>query len=179
MLTSDEKDILLHAIWRGTVDERRLPRNLYNDIAAGTTGIGTGLVQGFGSIESPASLTLINNLNKNAYFFSAAKTFQQVLEMQGFILDDQGFIRPFSAFQKDVNPIYEQFNLQWQRTEFDTTISQAQSASRWEDIQENKDALPLLQYQTAGDERVRPEHADWDNIVRRVDDPFWDTHTPP
>lgn len=130
------------------------------------------------TIEGP-SLELVNVLNTNIHVFSAAKTFQEVIEMQSFITDDDGFIRSFSAFKKDVNPIYKQFNEEWQRTEFDTTIAQAQSNAQWQRIQEDKEIFPLLQYQTADDEKVRPVHAAWDNIVRPVDDPWWDDHNPP
>jgi uncharacterized protein with gpF-like domain len=36
-----------------------------------------------------------------------------------------------------------------------------------------------VRYITRRDERVRSEHAAWDNITLPVDDPFWDTHNPP
>ena len=39
--------------------------------------------------------------------------------------------------------------------------------------------MPYLKYQTAGDSRVRPTHAELDNITRDVDDPFWDNYMPP
>ena len=41
------------------------------------------------------------------------------------------------------------------------------------------DVLPLLQYQTIGDGRVRPTHAALDNIIRPISDPFWKQYYPP
>lgn len=44
---------------------------------------------------------------------------------------------------------------------------------------ENKDILPWLKYQAILDARTRPNHAANDGITRPVDDPFWETNTPP
>jgi uncharacterized protein with gpF-like domain len=52
-------------------------------------------------------------------------------------------------------------------------------AGEWMRIEANKEILPLLQYETVGDRRVRPEHAALDNIIRPVGDKFWDTLYPP
>ncbi len=62
---------------------------------------------------------------------------------------------------------------------FRTMISQATAAGRWRQIMRVKDALPWVRYVTAGDPRVRPEHAAWHGVILRWDDPWWDTHYPP
>ncbi|MDO4769949.1 MAG: PBECR2 nuclease fold domain-containing protein [Brachymonas sp.] len=36
-----------------------------------------------------------------------------------------------------------------------------------------------LRYVTRDDDRVRPQHAAWHNVVLPVDDPFWQSHFPP
>ena len=180
-LTPEEKNNLFRRIWSGVTNVFALPRDLYNDIS---NDLQRALFRGYGGtlgdfdIESPDFRSL-NVLNRNIFVFSAAKTFQQVLDMQNFIFDERGFIRNFNDFKQDADVIFKQYNKEWLRTEFDTTIAQAQSASKWTDIQKDKDVLPLLQYETAGDDRVRPEHAEWDGIVRPVNDPFWDNHMPP
>ncbi len=38
---------------------------------------------------------------------------------------------------------------------------------------------PNLQYRTAGDADVRPEHARLNGLILPINDPFWLTHTPP
>lgn len=43
----------------------------------------------------------------------------------------------------------------------------------------NSDELIYLKYQAILDDRTRPNHAANDGVVRPVDDPFWDTNTPP
>ena len=42
-----------------------------------------------------------------------------------------------------------------------------------------KKRRPYLQYLTAGDTRVRPEHEAWDQTVLLIDDPWWNSHYPP
>lgn len=47
----------------------------------------------------------------------------------------------------------------------------AYAAGHWQAIQRTKELRPFLQYDTAGDERVRPAHAALDGRVFAVDDP--------
>lgn len=65
------------------------------------------------------------------------------------------------------------------RTIFDVNMRTAYAAGRWERIQSTKADLQFLRYQTAGDDRVRPEHAAWDGTTLPVDDAWWDEHYPP
>ena len=177
-LSKKEKDLLLRNIWNGRIHDRNLPGNLYVDTG---NELHDGWEEGFGDFDKSdaALLAIAVGLNQNVYKFSAAKTFQQVKDMSNFIVDKDGFIRPFRDFRASVEPIYSQFNEQWLRTEFDTAVGQAQSAQQWEQIQADKEILPMLRYRTAGDNKVRPLHASWEGITLPVDDPFWDSHNPP
>ena len=65
------------------------------------------------------------------------------------------------------------------RVIYDTNLRTARMAGRWAQYQRVKDRRPYLQYQTAGDARVRPEHAEWDGKVLPIDSPWWATHYPP
>jgi len=62
---------------------------------------------------------------------------------------------------------------------FDTNMRSAHMAGRWAQIEANKEQRPFLQYRTAGDARVRPQHRAWDGKIFPVDDGFWHTHYPP
>lgn len=64
------------------------------------------------------------------------------------------------------------------RTIYDTNLRQAHSAGKWERAQRLKATRPYLRYVTIGDDKVRDEHKQWANIVRPVDDSFWDHATP-
>lgn len=65
------------------------------------------------------------------------------------------------------------------RVIYDTNLRTARAAGKWQQFERLKERRPYLIYQTAGDQRVRPEHAAWNNTVLPVDHPFWETHYPP
>lgn len=65
------------------------------------------------------------------------------------------------------------------RTIFDVNMRVAYADGRWERIQDTKEDLPYLRYQTVGDDHVRPEHQAWDGTTLPVDDVWWDSHYPP
>jgi SPP1 gp7 family putative phage head morphogenesis protein len=65
------------------------------------------------------------------------------------------------------------------RTIYRTNMMTAYAAGHWAEIQEAKPGVPYLMYDAVGDERTRDEHLAWDGTVLPVDDPWWNTHTPP
>jgi len=65
------------------------------------------------------------------------------------------------------------------RTNFNTGISNAQLASRWQEIQDTKDFYPYLKYVVVNDDRLREEHAALNGLVALADDPVWDEIYPP
>jgi len=62
---------------------------------------------------------------------------------------------------------------------FDTNMRSAHMAGRWAQIVANAERRPFLQYRTAGDARVRPQHRQWNGLIYPVGDSFWQTHYPP
>jgi SPP1 gp7 family putative phage head morphogenesis protein len=65
------------------------------------------------------------------------------------------------------------------RTIFDMNLRTSYAHGQWQRIERNKEAFPYLMYVTAGDERVRPEHEQWEHVCLPVDHPWWETHFPP
>ena len=65
------------------------------------------------------------------------------------------------------------------RVIYDTNLRAAHMAGKWEQFQRTKAFRPYLQYLTAGDAHVRPEHEKWDKTILPIDDAFWQTHYPP
>lgn len=62
---------------------------------------------------------------------------------------------------------------------FDTNMRTAHMAGRWQQLQAGKAKRPFLQYRTAGDAHVRPQHRMWNGLIFPIDDAFWQTHYPP
>lgn len=190
----DEKDFdkLIEDVYSGLIYKEFLPLNLYLYTANYLLG---AVYQGFGYnltevanriinaepitlIEKQASANLLRNLATNIYQFSAAKTFQNVYDLQSVMFKD-GFKVGFNEFKKDANKILDDYNKNWLKTEYRTATISAAGAAAWDDVQRNKNEFPLLKYQTANDGNVRVEHVRLDNIVKPVNDPFWNNFYPP
>ncbi len=62
---------------------------------------------------------------------------------------------------------------------FNNNMRSAHMAGRWEQLLANSDRRPYLQYRTAGDSRVRPQHRAWNGLIFPIGDAFWQTHYPP
>ena len=65
------------------------------------------------------------------------------------------------------------------KTEIRTAAAQAEAVELWDKIEKEAKVLPLLEYITSDDSKVRPEHAELDGIIRPVKDRFWSTYLPP
>lgn len=59
-----------------------------------------------------------------------------------------------------------------------TNIQNAYNRGHWEQFKQNEQYQPYLMYDAINDSRTRPSHRALDGIIRRIDDPFWDTHYP-
>lgn len=133
---------------------------------------------GFGKLNSSIKIKRMSSYDDNIVAFSGAKTFQQSKDLSSFVFLPDGSKRPFKEFREFAQSINNQYNTVWLKTEQDTSFAVSQNADKWMNIEEDKELFPMLKYQTAADERVRLEHADWDNIIRPVEDSFWDTRMP-
>ncbi|MGO8759353.1 MAG: phage minor head protein [Terracidiphilus sp.] len=66
-------------------------------------------------------------------------------------------------------------------TAFNTAMQRAYSLGRYEQMKDpaTMNVLPIWQYWTVGDDRVRPEHAVLDGFAAHADDPVWMKIYPP
>lgn len=169
---------LAKLIKEGKVTPTKLPEQVYH---VNADKIVKGIYEGYGKTlkdvvyDSP-DFRMLNSLRENAYMFSAAKTFQETLQMTEALTDGDKVVS-FSEFKESVASISNTFNENYLATEYNTAIASAQNASSWERIQEDKNVLPYLKYQTIGDACDICEPLD--NVVLPVDDPFWNNFYPP
>ena len=91
--------------------------------------------------------------------------------------DDGGF-KSFDRFLRDVKAIDAQYNQNWLYAEYNFATASTQMAARWADIERDGDDYDL-QYRTALDGLVRPEHAALEGITLPPSDKFWNDYYPP
>ena len=128
--------------------------------------------------RSPLSPIMRRRLSESNYIFSGIKTFHELKEAFPELIDEEGNRKPFERFLSDVRKIDETYNRHYLRAEYDMVQASAEMAARWEQISEDGDAFDL-QYRTAGDEKVREEHARLDGVTLPPSAPFWDSFYPP
>lgn len=143
-------------------------------------GVYNGYGKDFVSVDwNTPDHEMLTRLSQNVFSFSAAKNYQELRSITDALKDEEGKLRTFADFKEQVAAINKKFNGVWLQTEYDTCIATATQSARWQQFRAQKDILPFLRYQTAGDDSVRNEHRLLDGITKRVDDPFWKTYYPP
>lgn len=120
----------------------------------------------------------IMKARQSLFTFSGAKSVSQLITMRDAIFDGEKVV-PFTQFREKSLAINKEWNQTWMQTEYDSVIQSANMASKWVDIDRDKDLYPYLQYKTVGDNLVRPEHQALSGIIKKVDDPFWSSYYPP
>ena len=127
---------------------------------------------------TPMSDRMRTRLEQSDYIFSGLKTFHELHEAFPSLIDENGNRKPFERFLNDVQKIDQTYNQNYLRAEYNFCQASAQMAAKWEQIEADGDRYDL-QYRTAGDDKVRPEHAELDGVTLPPSDPFWRTYYPP
>lgn len=152
----------------------QLVRQTYKDLSE---GVGKGYGKDFYNYERNAERKL--ELRQNLYKFSGAKNYQQTAKLNFLLQGDDGNPRPFPEFKKEALKLNEEYNRNYLRTEFQTSQRAGAQAEKWGKYEGQKALYPNLQYKTAGDKRVRDDHDDVADVIKPIDDKFWDTWYPP
>lgn len=165
----------LRQMYAGEIATENLPESLYHGIA---DYLKSGLYEGFGVGEkgiaefvNTPDFALLEELRENIYMFSAAKTYQEVREISS-LLTDGDRVRTRDEFNKIGRETFDKWNTDWARSEYTTAVGQASMALKWNDIDKNKDILPILVFSTNGS--GCEECAPYNNFAAPVDDPIWD-----
>jgi len=87
-------------------------------------------------------------------------------------------VKSFETFAKDVDQVHDSYNRNYLYAEYNHAVHASQMAVKWHDFEADGDNYDL-QYRTAGDDRVREEHAALHNTTLPPSDPFWTKYLPP
>ena len=134
------------------------------------------LDSGFGQVKMSDKMR--ESLQKSDWMFSGIKTFHELNEAFPQLTDEDGGRKPFERFLNDVRKVDETYNRNYLQAEYNFAQASAEMAGKWERIEKDDDEY-LLQYRTAGDDKVRPEHASLNGVTLPPSDTFWDEYYPP
>lgn len=128
--------------------------------------------------QVPMSDAMRRRLSRSNFIFSGMKTFHELHEAFPSLVDENGVRKPFERFLNDVRSIDKTYNANYLRAEYNFVSASADMAAKWERFSRDGDRYNL-QYRTAGDGRVRPEHAALDGVTLPPSDSFWQEFYPP
>lgn len=128
--------------------------------------------------QTEMSNAMRERLQRSDYIFSGLKAFHEMNEAFPSLLDENGNRKSFKRFLDDVQSIDKTYNQNYLRAEYNFVHSSAEMAAKWEGFMEDGDRYNL-QYRTAGDGKVRPEHAALNGVTLPPSDPFWSEYYPP
>jgi len=164
-----EVERIIIAIHAGTMTKKQVPATLVDLVYK---ELDKALVTGYGTLKRKIDAKMITALKNNVFSFSSAKEFQFIQEAFGSLTLPGGKVKPFAKFRDEVLKVHTNYNVNWLQSEYQATTANAQIASKWQDIQANKSASPLLKFRAVLDGRSR--HKKYNGIVRPVEDPIWD-----
>ncbi|ELR69175.1 hypothetical protein C900_05371 [Fulvivirga imtechensis AK7] len=170
-------DRLIEKIYSGetvTVDQELYELTANELFESVERGFGTTL-----KVAEGADLEMLRKLRENIYVFSGFKTYNMLQEASALLLDENGARRTFAQFRDEILKLNQEYNVNFLRAEYNHATASSRMAAKWTQILSQADALPLLQYITAGDSRVRESHRPLDKVILPVTHPFWNSYMPP
>lgn len=178
-LTDKDINFILTAIYSGRITPTKLPKKLYLKIAQYLEG---GVYEGYGktlySIQyGTTDFNSLAELRDNVYLFSAAKTFNYILDTEGLLYEGEKLLS-FKDFKERALLLNDKYNKLWLEAEYNTTIQQSKNVASWNEIQDTKDVLPLLRYVAVIDANTSEICKSINGIVKPVDDAFWKVYAP-
>ncbi len=167
------KKAVIDGIYSGDWTVKRLPLPLYKatskELLKATEKGYKHILSDF-AFDSP-DYEMLKELQESVYLFSGAKTFQNTLEMSEALVNGDKVLS-FSEFKSVAGDIFDRYNKDWLKAEYNTAISSARSAAKWTSIEANKESRPYLMYD-AVDEVACKICRPLNGIILPVDDPFW------
>lgn len=122
---------------------------------------------------------MLRKLKKDIFVFSGCKSTAELLEASSLLVDLDGKIRSWNDFKTEMQKLHQLYNVHYLEVEHNFATQSATMAARWHQDSEGDPGRYLLQYRTAGDERVRESHQAMNGITLPATDPFWNDYYPP
>lgn len=173
----------------------QIMEEIYNDEVDEKTGISPTLFQAnrdffykaiddgvinsaFAGIDNEQEF--IDALKHSAVVFSLHRSANQCALLTETMIDADGNLKSFEQWKKDTQAINNHYNKAWLRTEYDTAVLRAQTASDWKMFERDADVLPNLRWMQTTSVNPRDEHrVFWSQgLTLPINDPFWNHHRP-
>ena len=121
----------------------------------------------------------LKQLQTNTAVFAAFKNHSSIKEMAALLKDKDGNVRTREEFKKQALQVDATYRGRYLDVEYNSAVRTARAAEQWQKIQATKHLYPNIKYMSSVAAHPRADHTKYYGIVRPVDDPFWNHHTPP
>lgn len=178
----DNRELVLKSIYQGEFPDDMIWTEQalnYGDIL--WKGVLEGLKQKtLADKKPPSNLNQwLNVQHNNLYKFASAKTFAELLEYKNSAIDPKsGELKTFEEFKAECDKIGRKYKELWLQAEYDAVVNGTIQGTNWLEYQDNKDLFPYLQYKIINDDRTREAHRKLQDIIERIDSPFWVQYLP-
>jgi SPP1 gp7 family putative phage head morphogenesis protein len=175
-ITEEFLDTYTMALYLGIVTQYKLSGEMYGMIGG---YLDDAILKGYKTDYPPFSphAKTFNKLRENIWHFSAAKQYTQNRDIL------QSFVAPleqvsFKEFKDVADPILRDYNKSYLATEWETAVSNSQSARDWGNLMQD-DTIDFIEYRTQEDSRVRHEHRRLNHARYPKGHSFWNNYFPP
>ena len=127
---------------------------------------------------SEAGGDFMEQLRTNNAVFAAFKTHRMGRDMAAQLIDENGGVKSYQQFRRDVEPIADHHVEAWLRTEYDTAIKRAHRAAEMRQFMAEADVLPNIRWLPSTAVNPRESHMPFYDHVWPVDGPFREEHAP-
>ena len=169
----------MNAIYEGFDVENSIEPTMWQELTnIMNEATAKGLSKGEFSIDHNRSfLDAVKHANE---VFAAFKTHAMGKSMASKLLDDNGNLKPFDKWMKDISSISSHHVGSWLKTEYNTAVLRAHNAADWRSFMENKDIMPNLRWMPTTSPDAEAVHRSyWEKkLTLPVEHPFWNKHHP-
>ena len=172
-------DEFVNAIYGGFDVENSIEPTMWQELTKiMNEATAKGLSKGEFSIDhNRVFLDAVKHANE---VFAAFKTHAMGKSMASKLLDDNGNLKPFDKWMKDISSISSHHVGSWLKTEYNTAVLRAHNAADWRSFIENKDIMPNLRWMPTTSPDAEAVHRGyWEKkLTLPVEHPFWNKHHP-
>ena len=172
-------DEFVNAIYGGFDVENSIEPTMWQELTKiMNDATAKGLSKGEFSIDhNRGFLDAVKHANE---IFAAFKTHAMGKSMASKLLDDNGNLKPFDKWMKDISSISSHHVGSWLKTEYNTAVLRAHNAADWRSFMENKDIMPNLRWMPTTSPDAEAVHRGyWEKkLTLPVEHPFWNKHHP-
>jgi SPP1 gp7 family putative phage head morphogenesis protein len=127
--------------------------------------------------KSFLSTRILEKKSQNIGRFSGAKTFQEAQYLTSLIYDENGNKTEFKKFKELAFEAFETYNVSYLEAERNNAVSNVEQAKIFNESKQL--GSEYLQYIAVGDELTRDDHEALNGLILPINDPLWDSITPP